>query len=666
MLTATAARVADSARFSSPLAIGSASHEALLRASLPNADILLEPMGRNSGPAIAAACLSSRHEDLLLVLPADHLITDVDAFHAAVDLGVQSAKADRIVTFGVVPDQPATGYGYIEAAGDGPVLRGLRFYEKPKREKALAYLEAGGFYWNSGIFLFRVGAMLEAFAAHAPDILADVQAALCDEGLDRALFGRVRSESIDYAVLEQADNIDVVPVSMGWSDLGDFRALHAVTAPHAPNGVVVEGPVAVSATKEAYIRSHGPRVAVHGLRDIAVVATPDRVLVSRLGDSAEIKSVTAAVEDPFSAFIRSDQRTWLQNWLWTQLMPAWAKVAMDPEYGGFVENIGMDGAPRHAETRRGRIAPRQLFAFARARRLGWNPEGAADAVIDAGLAFLADQGRAPLGGWAHKFDPEGKIQDGSRDLYDHAFVALAGAELATGGDARGAALADEAFALIDALFADPTGSGWHDPETAPGLKRANPHMHLLEACLAHYEAVHDPASLKRIETIATLFERWMFEPASGAMMEDFNADWSLHERPRIEPGHCYEWAFLLGETERLTGRDTASWRRRLVDYAERHGLRDGLVLDIVGAAQASFRLWPQLERLRALAHLPGRGADIAEVLDAIMRHYLKPGPPQGWVDKVDEELRPMVETVPASVLYHIITALAPIAPPPRV
>ena len=665
MLAETAARVDDPARFRKPLAIGAARHARLLHEALPGADILLEPVGRNSAPPIAAACLVSEPEDLLLVLPADHFIADLAAFHAAIEIGAEAAEAGRLVTFGIEPDHPAIGYGYIEAEGDGPVRAAKNFHEKPDRAVAERYLAAGGFYWNAGIFLFRARTMIEALAEHAPDILDGVRSALTDGRLDRAKFAAVRGESIDYAVLECAARIDVVPVSMGWSDLGDFRALHDARADSAADRVVTEGHVAATDTTNAYIHAEGLKVAVHGLEDVAIVATPDSVLVTRLSDAAGIKKVTGALQDLGSTVVREDQREWLERWLWDRVMPAWAELAVDAEHGGLVENIGLDGAPRRSETRRGRITPRQLFSFARAKRLHWNPNGVADAVIESALDFLSERARATDGGWAHKFNNDGSIQDGARDLYDHAFVALAGSELAALGDGRGLALADEAFSVIDTLFSDFARGGWRDPETAPKLKRANPHMHLLEASLAHYEAVHDPASLKRIETITVLFERWMFDPATGAMFEDFNADWSRLEAPRIEPGHCYEWAFLLYEVERLTGRDTASWRRRLIDFAEQSGLRDGLVVDTVGADPVTHRLWPQLERFRALAHTPRPDVDLPAILDSIIAEFLEPGPPHGWIDKLDAHHAPMVSAVPASMLYHLMTALAPVSPPPR-
>lgn len=661
MLGGTLARVCDRTLFSRPLVIGSARHSALLRASAPEADILLEPTGRNSAPPIAAACLLSDPDALLLVLPADHRIADRAAFLAGVNLGAESARQGRIVTFGVEPEYPATGYGYIETDGHGAVRPALRFVEKPDADTAAAYLQSGRYYWNAGIFLFRAGVMIDALARYAPDILDGVRVSLKpDHTLSLEAFSSVRSQSIDIAVLEHADNISVAPVSMGWSDLGDFRALYDISAEGA-DAVVCEGSVTTSDTRRAYIRGEGVHVAVKGLSDIVVVATSDGVLVKRLSDNTGLKDLTDALHGLGPALARPDQRDWLGDWLWKEVMPTWAGIAADPDTGAFIEATNMSGEPLYNGYTRGRVAPRQLFAFARARRLGWNAHGAADHVIEAALAHLNGPARSHELGWAHAFNPDGSIADASRDLYDHAFVALAGSELAACGDPRGGVLAEEAFNIVDALFLDAVHGGWCDPETASGRKRANPHMHLLEASLLHYEATFDDTSLARINTIAALFERWMFDPESGAVIEEFNSDWRRTNDPRVEPGHCYEWAHLLFDVQRLTGRDTASWRRRLIDFAEHHGVQGGLAMDVIGADQATFRLWPQLERIRAICNTPRTDVDLRKVLDAVITCYLKRGPRGGWLDRLRASDEPAVKSVPASMVYHLMTGLAPIA-----
>jgi len=666
MVSETALRVSDPEKYHRPLAIGGARHAPQLRAALPGADILLEPVGRNSAPPIAAAALSADRDDLLLILPSDHHIADLDAFQDAIQAGVAPAQNGRIVIFGIEPTRPATGYGYIEEAAAAPALSAravARFVEKPDRVTAQSYLDAGGFYWNAGIFLFRARTILDALQTFAPDILAGVDRALHDGHLDPALFAAVPARSIDYAVMEHATNIDVVPVSMGWSDLGEFRALHALAAGEDSDAAVLLGPAAATASRRIFVQSTGPRVAVHGLEDIAIVATPDSVLVTRLCDAEDARTAAATVTDPAFGVAGRPVQTWIGDWLWSQVMPRWAELCVDANSGGFVESLDLSGAPQPARPRRGRVAPRQLFSFARARRLGWNPDGRADAVIEAGLAFLDSQGRSSRGGWAHEFDGAGNVTDDRRDFFDHTFVALAGAELAALGDPRGDALASEAFELMDALFLDADHGGWRDCETGDGSKLANPHMHLLEASLAHFDAGPGPGSAARIETICALFEQHMFDARTGAMGEVFTSDWRPGAQYRVEPGHCYEWAYLLAETARLTGRDTASWARRLTGFGETQGVSGGLSVDILGVTPPSFRLWPQLERLRALAVLAWPDADLAALLEDVRVRYLAPGPSHGWIDQLDAGGNPAAGTVPASVIYHLMTGLAPFAPP---
>ena len=672
MVAETAARVSDPERFAPPLAIGARRHAARLRADLPQARLILEPAGRNSAPAVAAAALAAPERDaLVLALPADHHIAAPQAFVSAIEKAAAVAVRGEIVTFGITPDHPATGYGYIEAEPGGEDARKvLRFVEKPDRETAEAYLKTGRFFWNAGIFLFRADVMIAALERFAPDILTAVRAALTeDETLEEAAFRACPAKSIDYAVMEKADNIAVIPVSMGWSDLGDHRALHALAAA-SPDAVAAQGPALSTDTRRAFIRSHGPVVAVHDLDDIAVVATPEAVLVSRLSSAPGIRNAVdrlgAGPAYQLSDAIRA--RVWAR--LSDQILPGWARRAWDDDAGGFVESLDMAGAPNRALTRRGRVAPRQVFSLAAAVQAGWDRDGAASALVEKGLAYLDGPARAPGWGWKHALTPGGE-DDARRDLYDHAFVALAGSQAyAASGAAHARALAEEAFALIDQHFADDIHCGWRDVETAPANeKRANPHMHLLEASLAFHAATGDPAALARAQVIALLFERHMFDAEHGAIREVFNADWSRDARTDaapIEPGHCFEWAVLLHELEARCGRDLASWRRRLVAFAERAGVRNGLAADRSGVDApepgATHRLWPQLERLRALLLHPTPGIEPEAVLKRIEQDYLAPGPAWGWIDRLDADGQPAVDAAPASMLYHLMTGLAPLKP----
>ena len=670
MLDETLGRVDDRTLFAEPRAIGSLRHKSLLERSLRPEQIVMEPMGRNSAPAIAIAALMAEPDEIVLILPADHHIGDVPAFHEAIKQAIEPAQDDQIVTFGIKPDFPATGYGYIEAGEtDGfnlNVSEVLKFVEKPDEDTAKGYLESGRHYWNAGIFQFKASAMIAALSAYAPDILNSVKTALSSDGtLDRAAFAECRSESIDYAVMEAANNIRVVPVSMAWSDVGDYRAVHGLRAKAQSDDRVLSGPAAAPKSERILIHSTGPQVAVHGIDDIAVIATPNAVLVSGLDAAAGIKSAVSQVQDHALNGLSEAQRSRLGAYLWNDVLPVWANLAIDQKTGGAIESLNLDGRAEPDKTRRGRVAPRQLFSFARAKALGWNPNGRADEVIDACVTYLNGAARSDRGGWAHKIAADGTLELSSRDFYDHAFVALAGAELAGLGDARGEALSQEAFQLIDTLFLDPEHKGWQDCETPSAGKSANPHMHLLEASLRHYDVTADQKSLNRINEIMTLFERSMFDPQSDAVLEDFGADWSRLDTSAIEPGHCYEWAFLLSEVQRLTGRDSVSWLRRLTRFADRSGVTNSLVVDRIDMPNPTYRLWPQLERLRLNLTLGTNAQLVRDIADDIWTHYLSRGPEHGWVDQLDHNLTPISQTVPASMIYHFMSNLAPFVEPPK-
>lgn len=305
MLQMTLDRVTDGSAgdlsFAAPLVIGAQRHGALIEGLAGDAETLLEPMGRNSAAPVAAAALVSEPEDLLLVLPADHDIADVEAFHTALLSGAAAAKQGAIVTFGIIAATPETGYGYIEAASkSGDVIDVVRFVEKPDLATAQAYVESQKFFWNAGIFLFRAGDMLAAFEAHAPDILESVKDALPDvfhgraarrKGvLDRKAFEACRSESIDYAIMEHHDALKVVPVDMGWSDIGDFKALWERSAKDE-NGNVVVGNVQTVNCRDCYVRAEGTAISIAGREGVVVVATADDVLVCDMNSVQTVKTL---------------------------------------------------------------------------------------------------------------------------------------------------------------------------------------------------------------------------------------------------------------------------------------------------------------------------------------------------------------------------------------
>jgi mannose-1-phosphate guanylyltransferase/mannose-1-phosphate guanylyltransferase/mannose-6-phosphate isomerase len=297
MLQRTADRAADSGLFAAPLVVTAAAHADEVAAQLgEGARLIVEPAGRSTAPAIALAALALDPRDLMLVMPSDHLILQPERFAAAVAHGLDAAQAGMLVTFGVRPTRPETGYGYIrrgEAFADG-VFRAAHFVEKPDAATAASYVESGTHEWNAGIFLFAARAYLDALAVHAPDILAAAQAAMAAPGGSPARtlpepesFAAVRAESIDRAVLEHADNVVVVPVDMGWSDVGSWAALHAVSSADAA-GNSVTGAATLLNTHGCLIRSEGPHIVAVGVENLVIVATRDSVLVVPLAQSQTV------------------------------------------------------------------------------------------------------------------------------------------------------------------------------------------------------------------------------------------------------------------------------------------------------------------------------------------------------------------------------------------
>ena len=276
--------------------------EQLRAANVQGAEILLEPAGRNTAPAVALAALhvQARHGDdaLLLVLPSDHVIADDAAFRRAVQAGVAAAQAGGLVTFGVQPTRPETGYGYIRtgAALDAGAARQVAaFVEKPDAERAAQYLASGEYLWNGGMFLLGAGSYLGELKRHAPAIADACEAAFDDVRADLD-FVRVRreaflaspSDSIDYAVMERTDRAAVVALDAGWSDVGSWDALLDVQ-PRDAAGNVISGDVLVDKVSGSLIRSEGRLVAALGVKDLVIVETADAVLVADRAHAQDVK-----------------------------------------------------------------------------------------------------------------------------------------------------------------------------------------------------------------------------------------------------------------------------------------------------------------------------------------------------------------------------------------
>jgi mannose-1-phosphate guanylyltransferase/mannose-6-phosphate isomerase len=312
MLQATWLRVADLAG-AAPIVVANEEHrflaaEQLRQVGAPSGAIVLEPVGRNTAPAIAAAALQATADGadpLLLVLPSDHVVRDAWAFRDAVRRASAAAEAGALVTFGIVPESAETGFGYIQADPGGKNMAGvrrvLRFVEKPDAATAQEYLDAGGYYWNSGMFLFRASRYLQELERFRPDILSAVRAAFAAavrDGdfirLDKEAFAACPSDSIDYAVMEKTDAAMVLPVDIGWNDVGSWSALWAVSVQDR-DGNARHGDVITVDTRNSYAYARR-LVALVGVDDIVVVETDDAVLVAHKDQVQQVKEVVSRLK----------------------------------------------------------------------------------------------------------------------------------------------------------------------------------------------------------------------------------------------------------------------------------------------------------------------------------------------------------------------------------
>ena len=302
LLQQTVVRSAHVALGSTPILVCNQEHrfivaEQLQQIGVVDSTILLEPIGRNTAPAIALAAFEALKTDagaVLLVLPSDHLLKNIDVFATAVQSAFREAKSDALVTFGVHPDNPATGYGYISAASQG-VADVNQFTEKPSAEVAQEYLQAGNYYWNSGMFMFKARAYLDALLEYAPPIYSASEAAF--QGVQRDLdflripekeFSDCPSDSIDYAVMEKAHNVKVVPLDAGWSDLGSWQSLWQAEDKDE-HGNVTAGDVLLHDVEDCYVRSEYGLVGLIGVKDHIVIETADAVLVAHKERAEDIK-----------------------------------------------------------------------------------------------------------------------------------------------------------------------------------------------------------------------------------------------------------------------------------------------------------------------------------------------------------------------------------------
>jgi len=326
MLQETILRLNGLDNLADPIIVCNADHRFLVaepcqQIDIKNPTILLEPVGRNTAPAIAAAALQSLKQTddaVLLVLSADHVIQDVESFHQAINIASNQAQEGKLATFGIVPTDANTGYGYIKSQGELPIgKRGCpgvsknsndgahkveEFVEKPDIKTAESYLEQGNYLWNSGMFMFKAATLIDELTTHSPEIVTSVNNAVDNAvqdldfiRLDKQAFESSPSDSIDYALMEKSNNVVVIPLDAQWNDIGSWSALHDIGKKDA-NGNVINGDVFMQDTTNTYIHANGHMIATIGVQDLIIVDTPNATLISTKDKSQEVKNIVEQLQ----------------------------------------------------------------------------------------------------------------------------------------------------------------------------------------------------------------------------------------------------------------------------------------------------------------------------------------------------------------------------------
>ena len=312
MLQETLLRLKGVSNLSTPIIVCNSDHRFLVAEQCQEIDIghptiLLEPVGRNTAPAITSAALHSLKEvndPVLLVLSADHVIQDVDVFHAAINTACEQAKKEKLVTFGIVPTDANTGYGYIRFSSDN--IKGTyeveAFVEKPNLKAAQSYLEQGNYLWNSGMFMFKASVFINELTIYSRDIVESVRDSINNAKhdldfirLDKQAFESSPHDSIDYALMEKSNNVVVVPLDARWSDIGSWKALYDIETKDE-NSNVIKGDVIAKDTFNTYVNASHHMVATIGVDNLIVVDTPDATLVATKDKAQEVKNVAELLQ----------------------------------------------------------------------------------------------------------------------------------------------------------------------------------------------------------------------------------------------------------------------------------------------------------------------------------------------------------------------------------
>lgn len=654
-------------------------------ASVPTT-MLLEPMARNSAPAIAAAVAYVEAVDpqgVMIIVASDHFIPHVGQFHKDINMAVESAREGGIVTLGIMPTEPSPAYGYIQPSFDtGSVGPMSAFYEKPDTETAARYIEEG-FLWNSGNFIARADTLANAFEATSPDVLA---AARDGVKQGRAVQGGIvlgkpfttaPKVSFDYAVMEKFDDLKVVRSAIEWSDLGAWDAVHA-SMKHEERGNAHIGDALFMDADNCHIRTTGNQpVIAAGVQGLNIIVEDDVVMVTPLDRSQGVKDIVdalsgwrdALIDVPnLSVDLAATAKRWRQ-WLDSTVLPLWWSHGYDHQHGLFRECLSHDTARPTDAAVRARVQGRQAYVYARAGKAGW-PGPWRDAVA-AGLEAARRLYSADDALMRDLVDANGTNRSETVMLYDQTFTLLAlchGREVVDDAEAK-------AFAILDAIGhrfgRDDGGAGFC--EAPPDCYQANAHMHLFEVAIDWAAASGHPRWTQLAKKIADLLCDHLIAD-DGLLHEFYDGDWKpLQSKGShiLEPGHQFEWAWLLHRWSKQSDNpQLAEVAARLFDVG-RAGIdtkRGVAVLQMnerFDPLTDTARLWSQTEWLKAAAvlasdaspeHVQTYELSLHSAVIALDR-FLHGAPGGLWFDKMTKTGDFVVEDVPASSLYHIIGAV---------
>ena len=641
-----------------------------------DAQVLLEPEARDSAAAMAAAAAWTAFKDpagINVFVSSDHHVPDQDAFRSSVLAAADAARLGRIVTLGVKPTEPSSAYGYIQPIGPG-LSKVEGFVEKPDRATARRYID-DGYLWNSGNFIVSAGIFLRELALRAPSIESAARAAV-SQGRGGAImtlgdaFLHAPKVSIDYAVMEKTNLASVLEVDFAWSDLGAWDSVAASGAGEIGGHIFEDAEGCLARAPDGIL------VAAVGVRDIAIIVEHDAVLVCDLSRSQEVKKIVERVRlsSPQHADFPVRQVETLANgaqrlrdWLRTKALPLWSTLGQC-EDGVFAETLALDGRWVQAP-RRARVQARQVHVFAQAGLMGWRGPWAR--TVKTGLANLEVSFIREDGLMRTLLSPDGHPIDDTAMVYDQAFLLLALATAVKAGVANNEAAA-RASAVVGQLQMRTMANGFFREEGAHPFQ-SNAHMHLLEAALAWEEVSDAPAWRELSDRIVQLACSIFIDAETGRLREFFDegGDPAPGDDGRlVEPGHQFEWAWLLARYGAARGDDRALAAAGRLHLAGREGVSERRnvavnALNDDGTVRTQrARLWPQTEWLKSSLILAqcasghDRAAYMADASAALRALWQYLTPDGLWRDTMLEGGAFIEESAPASSLYHIMAAFA--------